>query len=124
MWWLNLIPSITGIVDKLIPDADAANKLKSELINGIMENSKGQLEVNRAEAESGNVFVSGWRPMLGWVMAIAWAGNYVLIPIINYFLARHSIPLFPMFQTETLEYLLYGMLGLGGLRTVEKMKIK
>jgi len=83
----------------------------------------GQLEINKAEAASASVFVSGWRPFIGWVCGIACAWNWVGISVAKVIAAffQYPIVLTPADLSEMLPVLM-GMLGLGVLRTAEKIK--
>lgn len=124
MGLMSFIPIISTIIDKIFPDAEAANKAKLELINQVMESEKEQIEVNKVEAANPSVFVSGWRPALGWICVFAFGYTYVLHPIVNTVLIYKGLPPLPSFASDELYTILMGMLGLGGLRTVEKLKLK
>jgi hypothetical protein len=84
---------------------------------------KGQLEINKAEAGNASIWVSGWRPAVGWVCAGALFSQYILRPWVQWaaIISGHPIPELPGIDDHLWE-LLGGMLGLGGLRTVEKIK--
>lgn len=123
----SLVQPVTGLLDKFIEDKDTKNKLAHE-INTMAERhaqelAKGQLEINKAEAQSRNVFIAGWRPFLGWTMGFAMAYNYVIQPIAIFVLGQlnYLVTLPALDMTEMMPVLL-GMLGLGGLRTYEKKK--
>jgi len=81
-----------------------------------------QLDVNKTEAANENVFVSGWRPAIGWVCAAALLYQYLLIPLAVWgtLWAGLHMPKPPMLDDHLWE-LMFGMLGMGGLRTVEKI---
>jgi hypothetical protein len=83
---------------------------------------QGQIDINKAEASNPSVFVSGWRPFIGWVCGAACAWNWIGLPVAKMALtiAGHPLDLAPANLTEMLPVLM-GMLGLGGLRTIEKM---
>lgn len=83
---------------------------------------QGQLSVNQAEAANPNVFVSGWRPFIGWVCGGGCAWNWIGLPMAKAILdyAGHPIAVSPADLSEMMPLLL-GMLGLGGLRTFEKI---
>lgn len=85
--------------------------------------AKGQLDINKTEAASDNIFVSGWRPFIGWVCGSAFAYHFILQPFIAFALASfgHSVDL-PDFDMNTLYTVLMGMLGLGGMKSYEKVK--
>jgi hypothetical protein len=84
---------------------------------------QGQIDINKAEAANPNTFVSGWRPFIGWVCGAGCAWNWIGLPIAKAGLAMYGHPLdmSPADLSEMMPLLL-GMLGLGGLRTVEKIK--
>jgi hypothetical protein len=81
-----------------------------------------QLKVNEVEAANPSVFVSGWRPFVGWVCTAALAIQFIISPTASWIAALlgHAVA-FPSLDMGTLLTLLGGMLGLGGLRTVEKI---
>lgn len=108
------------VVNKIWPDKSEAEK--QQLAAAVMV-VQGQLDINKAEAGNPSVFVSGWRPFIGWVCGSACAWNWIGLPIAKTALAvwGHPIVLAPADLTEMLPVLL-GMLGLGGLRTWEKIK--
>ncbi|HET7150889.1 MAG TPA: holin family protein [Candidatus Acidoferrum sp.] len=83
---------------------------------------QGQLEVNKTEAASQNVFVSGWRPFVGWVCGSAFAWAFVLQPFAAFTLGafgKHLV--LPTLDLSNLMPVLLGMLGLGAMRTYEKI---
>lgn len=84
---------------------------------------QGQLDVNKAEASNPSVFVSGWRPFIGWVCGAACAWNWIGLPIAKMGLTLwgHPLELAPANLSEMMPILM-GMLGLGALRTVEKIQ--
>jgi hypothetical protein len=114
------------LIDKLIPDpkqkADALQKLEELHQNGDLQVIADQTDINKIEAANANIFVSGWRPFIGWVCGSALAFQLVVAPLVmwGYQIAGHPVVL-PAMQTELLTTLLVGMLGLGGMRTVEKL---
>ena len=123
-----LIGPITGLLDKFIPDADLKSKLAHEVATmaqtHAQELSKGQLEINKIEAGHRSIFVAGWRPFLGWSLSFAMAWHFILAPVTMFVcsFAGVVIPELPVFDMDSLMTVLLGMLGLGGLRTVEKVK--
>ena len=82
-----------------------------------------QLEINKVEAASRSVFVSGWRPFIGWSCGAAMALNFIVFPLASFVLAQtgHLVEL-PTLDMSEMMPVLMGLLGLGGLRTVEKIK--
>jgi hypothetical protein len=84
-----------------------------------------QIKVNAIEAQSDNIFKSGWRPSVGWICSIAFALHFVIFPLLNWFLMLcKQQPILVPFHMDTLLTVLLGLLGMGTLRTVEKMKLK
>ena len=80
-----------------------------------------QTKINEIEAQHRTLFVAGWRPFIGWVCGLAFAYHFILFPIIR---TIYPDVQFPELDTEPLFTVLLGMLGLGGLRTYEKLKDK
>jgi len=83
---------------------------------------QGQLEINKQEAKHTSVFVAGWRPAVGWVCAISLAYNYIIRDVILWIGQIYSLPNPPDLSMGVLVQLLLAMLGLGGMRSFEKMK--
>ena len=114
---------ITGIIDKVVDNVDRFTLDKEEKANLIAEINKAQLEVNKVEAGSTNLFVSGWRPFVGWVCSIALCYHFVLQPFLVFLLYSFGYQIdLPVFNMETLTTILLGLLGLGGMRSLEKVK--
>ncbi|MEQ1704938.1 MAG: 3TM-type holin [Rickettsiales bacterium] len=79
--------------------------------------------MNKEEATNQNIFVSGWRPFIGWVCGAAFAYHFVIQPILAFIIVNHGGKVeLPAFDMQSLSTVLMGMLGLGGLRTLEKIK--
>ena len=81
-----------------------------------------QAEINKIEAQHRTIFVAGWRPFIGWVCGVALAYNFVIRDLFIWITKTADAP--PALQMEHLMTVLLGMLGLGGLRTFEKVKDK
>jgi hypothetical protein len=124
----SLIGPVSGILDKVIPDSDMKAKLAHEIATMSDTHAQqallAQLEINKAEAASGSLFKGGWRPAVGWICAIAFGYHFVLQPLLVFVLTASGVDLpdLPEFDMGTLLTVLGGMLGIGGLRTVEKAK--
>lgn len=125
-----LIGPVTGLLDKFIEDKDQKAALAHDLATmaekHAHELARGQLEINKAEASHRNIFVAGWRPFIGWTCGVALFWHFVGLPITMFVIAwlQFDMPILPRFEMETLMTVLMGMLGLGGLRTFEKIKGK
>jgi len=123
-----LIGPVTGILDKFIEDKDAKNAMAHEIATmaekAAHEAAMAQVEVNKMEAQHRSLFVAGWRPFVGCTCGIALAYHFVLNPLILFGVAWAGveIPALPEFDMGSLMTVLMGMLGLGGLRTFEKVK--
>jgi hypothetical protein len=123
-----LIGPATNLLDKFIEDKDQKAQLAHDLATmaerHAQELSKGQLEINKAEAQHRNIFVAGWRPFIGWTCGVALAWHFVISPFVIFgaSMAGFELPDLPEFDMGSLMTVLMGMLGLGGLRTFEKVK--
>jgi hypothetical protein len=122
-----LLPTITGVLDRVLPDQAAAAKAKLEmearLLEAAVAQSSQQAEINKVEAGHHSIFVSGWRPYIGWVCGMAMAWTFLLAPMLSWLLSVTGVvAVVPPLQTEYLLELVLAMLGLGGLRSFEKMR--
>ena len=122
----SLIGPVSALLDKAIPDKDLKEKLAHEIASmaerQAHETVQAQLEINKKEAEHPSLFVSGWRPAVGWVCVFGMAGNFIITPLTNMVLElAGSSVVVPMIDMEMLLPVLLGMLGLGAMRTVEKI---
>jgi len=120
-----LIGPVTGLLDKFIEDKDQKNALAHEIATMsqkyAQEIAKGQMAINQVEAAHKSLFVSGWRPAVGWVCVLGMFGNFITIPFSNFVLALLGIDIvIPLVPLETMMPVLMGMLGLGAMRTYEK----
>jgi hypothetical protein len=129
-----ILPIIGTLVDRLIPDINKAGETKAELAKLAIEaeanyqkleaeRNQAQAEINKIEAASSNVFVSGWRPFIGWICGVAFLYHFVLQPFVTFILFACGYNfILPIFDPEALYTVLLGMLGLGGMRSFEKFK--
>ena len=129
MWPTLLGSIIPNLLDKIFPDPAKAGEAKLKLLElqqqGQLEELKaqttlaqGQLEINKAEAASGNAFASSWRPSVGYVCVMALFYEFLFRPLAQGF----GYGPFPDLVMTDLNSLLFGLLGLSTLRTVEKVK--
>lgn len=134
--WPVIASMLPALLDKLIPDPAAADEAKLKVLDmaqkgelaaldADMRLALGQIEINKAEAST-DLFRGGWRPACGWVCAAGLAYTFLLRPILPWVAGLFGSNVAPMpdIDTDTLMVLLTGMLGLGGLRTVERIKGK
>jgi hypothetical protein len=133
--WQALIPAVAQILDKIIPDPQAAADAKLKMFelaqNGELavlqaetQLAQGQIDVNKIEATSDSLFKSGWRPAAGWTCVGGLAYQIILRPILGWVTANlwtWSTPPASL-EMDTLLTLLFGLLGLGAYRTFEKTR--
>lgn len=130
-----LLPFASDLLKKLFPDpatqAEAQFKLlqlaqSGELasLQSVTDLAKGQQAINLADAQGQSAMQRNGRPFIVWVCGVALAWDTVLKPMVTYgaALAGHPLPTLPNLQTEQLYTIMAGVLGLGSLRTVEKIK--
>jgi hypothetical protein len=115
------------VIDRVWPDPAQAAAAKLELFklqqSGELAQIAGQMDINKAEATNPSVFVSGWRPFIGWVCGLGFGVQFVFGPLAEWGSALYGHPVkFPPMDIGTMMPLLLGMLGLGGLRTAEKIQ--
>ena len=123
----HLIGPVTGLLDKFVEDKDQKARLAHEIATlaerQAHEIAKAQIEVNKTESQSGSIFIGGWRPATGWVCVLGFGINFLVIPLTNLYLSVTANPLLvPTLDVSQMMPVLLGMLGLGGMRTVEKTK--
>ncbi len=123
------ISAIAGLIDTAInriwPDPAAKASAEAQLMKAQAEAAlaavQQQIDLNKIEAGHQSVFVSGWRPFVGWVCGTAFAVIFVVLPVANWIAQVSGGPKIDIeFDVGTLLTVLTGMLGLGGLRTIEK----
>jgi hypothetical protein len=116
----SLIGPVTGLLDKFIEDKDKKNAIAFELSTmaekHAQELAKGQLAVNQTEAAHKSLFVAGWRPAIGWICGFALLYSTIISPILSIWFTV------PPVDGSLLTSVLMGMLGLGAMRTAEKVK--
>jgi phenylpyruvate tautomerase PptA (4-oxalocrotonate tautomerase family) len=123
-----LVDPVSDILDKVVEDKDQKARLAHEIATmaerHAQELARGQIEINKEEAKSRNIFIAGWRPFVGWTCGLALFWHFLGLPvtlfITGWFDLQH--PPLPEFDMQSLMTVLLGMLGLGGMRTFEKFK--
>lgn len=131
-----LLPLLGEVLDRVLPDPAQADQVKLQMLKMAQESdikaleastelAKGQIEVNKVEAATDS-FRGGWRPATGWICAIGLFYQFLLQPILPWLVALGGtvVPPLPPIDSEALYGLLMGLLGLGGLRTLERVKGK
>ena len=101
-------------------------EFQNELANKLQEGNANQVELNKIEAKNSNIFVSGWRPFIGWVCGSALAYQFILRDLISYLMlifgSEAEFP--PKIDTGQLISILLSMLGMAGYRSYERIKGK
>ncbi len=123
-----VLPSVMEVAGRFLPEdkekrAAAEREIEAQLTMHLAKIDLAQLEINKVEAASRSVFVSGWRPFIGWSCGAAMALNFIVFPLASFVLAQtgHLVEL-PTLDMSQMMPVLMGLLGLGGLRTFEKVK--
>ena len=108
------------VISRLWPDKTEQERAQ---LAAALTIAQGQLDANKAEAASPSAFTSGWRPGVGWVCVAALACQYIARPLVQWggIVSGHPLPDLPGIDAQLWELML-GMLGLGGLRSYEKVK--
>ena len=119
--------SIVGVagkvLNKFVADKDLKVKLQHELKTAFHAANLAQIDLNKQEAAHQSMFVAGWRPFVGWTCGVALAYHFLIAPLLGFVLVLYGIDTpMPEFEFSQLSTILMGMLGLGGLRSYEKMK--
>jgi phenylpyruvate tautomerase PptA (4-oxalocrotonate tautomerase family) len=123
-----LVDPVSDILGKVVEDKDQKARLAHEIATmaerHAQELARGQIEINKEEAKSRNIFIAGWRPFVGWTCGLALFWHFLGLPVTlfvtGWFNLQH--PPLPEFDMQSLMTVLLGMLGLGGMRTFEKFK--
>jgi hypothetical protein len=114
---------IGNIINKVADNVDRFTLDKQEKAELIAEINKAQMEVNKVEAGHTSIFVAGWRPFTGWICATALGYHFILQPLLTFIMYTFGNEIvLPTFDMGTLTTVLLGMLGLGGMRSFEKVK--
>jgi len=123
-----MIKSGVDLIDKFVPDTDAKNRAKEAWQLRVLEiaaqEATQQSQTNTAEAAHTSLFVSGWRPFVGWACGFAFAWICFGQPLFSWtyvLISKQPAPVVEL-PTEMLMTVLLGMLGLGTLRTLERIK--
>lgn len=91
--------------------------IEQAVVSGIAQQNQAQAEINKVEAASPQLFVSGWRPFIGWTCGAAIFYNFLVYPVLMSFnVAAVAVDMASLWP------LVVGMLGIGTMRTVEKAK--
>lgn len=130
-WLLNLLGTGTGglisTIASFIPNpeerAKAEMALQAQIVNAYIAADADQRAINKVEASSPSLFIAGWRPAAGWLCVFGLAWQFFVSPMLTWvavlIYGKYAVPL-PTLGDSTLTDLLYALLGIGGLRTIDK----
>jgi hypothetical protein len=108
--------------EKVLESQVQLAQIQADLEKTVQGQITAQLAVNQAEASNASMFVAGWRPFIGWVCGVGLATQFLIGPLFTWAAALAGQPIvFPSLDMGTLLTLLLGMLGLGTMRTYEKV---
>lgn len=122
-----LLPMLGEVLDRVVPDQASAAKARVEMEAKLLEAATAQAAqqaaTNQVEAGHRSIFVAGWRPFIGWVCGAGLAWAFLLAPMLAWMLPLAGIAtVMPVLQVDHLMELIVAMLGLGALRSFEKVK--
>jgi|TARA_R110002020_G_scaffold260588_1_gene474936 hypothetical protein len=123
-----VLPSVMEVAGRFLPEdkekrAAAEREIQAKLTDSLAQVDLAQLGINKVEAAHRSMFVAGWRPFIGWTCGVALMYTYVLQPVLVFGLAQAGYLIeLPRMDLGELMPVLMGMLGLGGLRSWEKVK--
>jgi len=125
-----LLTGIVPLIDELFTTEEERGNAKLKLLELAHRGELAQMAVNEKEAQHSTMFVAGWRPAVGWTCVFALIMSFILLPIIHSVVIYYSaftgemvdLGGLPELDWGTLGPILLGLLGLGGLRTIEKTK--
>jgi hypothetical protein len=126
----DLVTGIGKVADDLFTSDEERLKIALQEKQVEADLIKGQMDIDKTEAQHPSVFVAGWRPFIGWVGGIALAYQFIIYPLMvwawSMFQARGWVPSVqpppPVLKADELWVLISGMLGIAGLRSFDKLK--
>lgn len=122
-----LADAIPAVLDRFWPSAPEAERARAQsalrALHAEFTLALRQVDVNALEAQNPSLFISGWRPFVGWVCGSGFAYEFLIRPLVNGFIGAFGASFFfPGIPVDALSSLLFGLLGLGAFRTVEKVQ--
>lgn len=127
-WLINLLGG--GLIDKVlafIPNpeekAKAQREMQAALMDAAIKAESDQRDINKVEAANPSMFVAGWRPAVGWLCVATLAYQWIFAPVVSWLfvVSGHDLTPLPVLGRDDAQTLLYALLGIGGLRTIDKM---
>ena len=117
------LKTVGTVIDDLHFSGEEKEKLKLQMKEIDAKLKEKQLDINKVEAGHRSIFVSGWRPFLGWVSGLSIGYVYLFQPLLDMILQMFGVKVnWVVLDLGQLMPLILGMLGLGGLRSFEKAK--
>lgn len=117
------IPALGKVAQRFLDGKATSEELASEASKHVLDADTqlalAQIQLNTKEAEHASLFVAGWRPFVGWIAALGFAAQVILFPLLQFAFPGQPVPIL---DTELVYMTLGGLLGLGSMRTYEKMK--
>lgn len=114
------------LIDRFLPDPEKKREAEMELVrmaaDGELKQVIAQLEINAREASHASVWVAGWRPFFGWAGGAGFVYATIGQPLLAWAAAVKGWPVPPVLNLDLLWVVVTGMLGIGGLRSLEKFK--
>jgi len=129
-----LLPTISGLLDRLIPDPEARARAQLDLmklqqdgafkeLDAQLQINLAQTEINKVEAASQNGFAAGWRPLAGYMCVAGLGYEFLIRPLLPWVLTVSGIDAPPLPTLDGVLFeLVFGMLGLGSLRSADRWK--
>jgi len=111
------VKGVAEVVDRFVETPDEKAAFKTVMAKMAQEPGLAQVELNKIGAAHRSVFIAGWRPFIGWVCGIGLAFAFLVNPVLQWALGQSG----PELPLDIILELVLGMLGLAGLRTVEKL---
>lgn len=130
----SIITAGLQIINKFIKDPEQAAQAQIEMmkikqssefkeIDATLQQAQMQADTNKVEASNEHVFVSGWRPFIGWICGVSIGLQFIVFPLLSWGFQLYGTPIvFPELPSDMLYSMIFGMLGIGGMRTYEKIK--
>lgn len=114
------------LLDRFVPDPEKKAAAEMELVkmaaDGELKQVIAQLEINAKEAAHPSIFVSGGRPLFMWIGGFGFGYATIVQPVLTWIARIKGWPEPPDVNSELLWVVVTGLLGIGGLRSVEKVK--
>ena len=122
----NTVDAVGNTIDKVFTNDEELLQAKAMFEKIKQHPHIMQAEINKIDARSSNIFQAGWRPMIGWVAGCGLALEFIVRPLVIWVtcLVSDVCIILPNVDSNTLLSLVFALLGLGGMRTIEKIKQK